>query len=142
MSEQHPGSPPRILLARVYDATARAAPGAVLVDGLWPRGLRRDLLAPATWLPEVAPSRALRARFGHRPDRWSDFRRDYQRELRGRPEAWRPLLEAVRRGPITLLYAARDTERNNAVVLRHFLLRRARGTPGPGGRRAAAGTDA
>lgn len=129
MSKDRPPPKPAIALVRVYDRTPRKASRAFLVDGLWPRGLRRSEVAAATWLSEVAPSPQLRKWFAHRVDRWPEFRRRYRIELRSRPESWSSLLAALREAPITLLYAARDTEHNNAVVLRDFLLRQLRRGP-------------
>lgn len=129
MANDRPLPKPAISLERVYDRTPRMASRAFLVDGLWPRGLRRSEVAAATWLSEVAPSPQLRKWFAHRVDRWPEFQRRYRLELRSRPESWRPLLAALRDSPITLLYAARDTEHNNAVVLRDFLLRQLRRAP-------------
>jgi len=126
MAKDRPPPKPAIGLERVYGRTLRPVSRAFLVDGLWPRGLRRSELASATWLSEVAPSPDLRKWFAHRVDRWPEFQRRYRHELRSRPESWRPLLAALREAPITLLYAARDTEHNNAVVLRDFLLRQLR----------------
>jgi len=129
MPKDRPPPKPAIALERVYDRTPRSRSRAFLVDGLWPRGLRKSEVAGANWLPEVAPSRELRQWFAHRVDRWPEFRRRYRLELRSRPEAWGPLLAALREAPITLLYAARDSEHNNAVVLRDFLLRQLRRSP-------------
>ena len=70
---------------------------------------------------DVAPSDALRRWYGHDPTRWPEFQRRYRAELLANPAAWQPLLEAARRGVVTLLFSARDTERNSAVVLRAFL---------------------
>lgn len=107
----------------MYDAGAPA--GAVfLVDRVWPRGVRKDDLDMDGWLRDVAPSDDLRRWFGHRPERFEEFRDRYRRELDERPDALRPLLEAARRGRVTLLYGARDTEHNQAVVLRDYLLER------------------
>lgn len=73
------------------------------------------------WMREVAPSGDLRRWFGHDAGRWEEFRRRYFAELDGRPESWMPLLEAARKGPVTLLYSARDTEHNQAVALKEYL---------------------
>ncbi|WP_433238755.1 DUF488 domain-containing protein [Streptosporangium sp. CA-135522] len=109
-----------IVIRRVYEA--EPAEGAVfLVDGIWPRGVRKQDLRMEGWVRDLAPSPELRRWFGHRPERFEEFRLRYRRELDGKPDAVRPLLDAVRRGPVTLLYAARDTEHNNAVVLRDYL---------------------
>lgn len=114
-----------IEVRRVYDPDIRdgsALRGATfLVDGMWPRGVRKDELELDGWLKGVAPSSDLRRWFGHRADRWEMFRQRYREELDGAGDALSPLLEAARRGPVTLLYAAKDTERNNAVVLRDYV---------------------
>lgn len=120
-----------IAIERVYERSPQALGRAFLVDGLWPRGLRKSDLAGVTWSPEVAPSRELRQWFDHRADRWPAFRQRYELELRARPEAWEPLRAALHDGPITLLFAARDTEHNNAIVLRDFLRRRTHRSAAP-----------
>jgi uncharacterized protein YeaO (DUF488 family) len=112
-----------IRLARVHDHLRDGDDRpAFLVDRLWPRGIRRDALGGAEWLPDVAPSTGLRTWFGHRPDRWAEFQRRYAAELDAHPEHWRRLRDAAAAGDITLLYSARDTEHNNAAALRTFLL--------------------
>lgn len=109
-----------IAIRRVYDA--EPTEGAVfLVDGMWPRGVRKEDLKLDGWVRDVAPSPDLRRWFGHRPERFEEFRLRYRQELDRAPDALRPLLEAARRGPVTLLYAAKDTEHNNAVALRDYL---------------------
>ena len=105
-------------LQRVYDH--RPIPDdAVLVDRVWPRGVRRESLGSARWLRELGPSDELRRWFGHRPERWEEFQRRYREELE-QPER-RALVEELvaqaRQGPLTLLFGARDPERNQAVVL-------------------------
>lgn len=111
----------RIRLKRVYEPPDPEDGQRFLVDRIWPRGLRKESLHLDKWLPEVAPSRQLRKWFGHDPAKWDEFVRRYHEELNKRPEAWRPLLEAAQRGKITLLFAARDEEHNNAVALKSFL---------------------
>ncbi|GHE26687.1 hypothetical protein GCM10017673_30800 [Streptosporangium violaceochromogenes] len=112
-----------ITVRRVYD-TGPVEGAVFLVDGIWPRGVRKDGLRLDRWARETAPSADLRRWFGHRPERFDEFRTRYRRELDGNPDAVRPLLEAARRGPVTLLYGARDTEHNNAVVLGEYLRER------------------
>ncbi len=108
--------------ARVYDRASLPEGRRVLVERLWPRGVRRSELELDDWLRDVAPSTELRRWFGHDPARWEEFRRRYTAELDASPEAWRPLLDAARSGPLVLLFSARDEEHNNAVALRDYLL--------------------
>jgi uncharacterized protein YeaO (DUF488 family) len=110
-----------IRVKRVYEPPSAEDGRRYLVERLWPRGLRKDALPLDGWLREVAPSDALRRWFGHDPARWEEFRRRYAAELDARPDTWRPLLEAARQGPVTLLFSARDTEHNNAVALKAYL---------------------
>jgi uncharacterized protein YeaO (DUF488 family) len=110
----------RIEVARVYDDELPAG-RRFLVDRVWPRGVRKEELHLDGWLKDVAPSTELRRWFGHEPSRWEEFRRRYTEELEAHPHAWRPLLEALAVGDVVLLYAAKDTEHNNAVVLRDHL---------------------
>ena len=110
-----------ITLARVYDLGDVGTGRRFLVERLWPRGVRREALAGAEWLPEVGPSTELRKWFGHDPGKWDEFRRRYAAELDHRPEAWRPLADAAA-GDVVLLFSSRDTQHNNAVALREYLL--------------------
>jgi uncharacterized protein YeaO (DUF488 family) len=116
------GGVAEIHLSRVYDREPRQSGRRYLVERLWPRGVRRDQLDVDDWLKDVAPSDELRRWFGHRPERWAEFRRRYHAELDAHPDAWRPLLDAVKAGEVTLLYSSRDREHNNAVALREYLL--------------------
>jgi len=120
---------PAVGLRRAYDPPDGGY--RVLVDRVWPRGLTRDALALDAWLRELAPSAALRKAFGHDPARWEAFRRDYLRELSaGEQQArMRELLESAGHRRIVLVYGARDTERNQAAVLREALLALVRRSP-------------
>jgi uncharacterized protein YeaO (DUF488 family) len=111
-------------LARVHDGGDLGGRSGFLVDRLWPRGLPRAALGSGTWLPDVGPSHELRKWFGHEPQRWDEFRTRYFAELDRNPQTWQPLRDAVATGDVTLLYSARDTEHNNAVALREYLLSR------------------
>ncbi len=115
-----------IRVARTYDEPqARVADGQrFLVERLWPRGVKKEALELDGWLKDVAPSAALRTWYGHDPARWDEFRRRYRAELDENEAAWAPLLEAARAGTVTLLFSARDVERNSAVVLREYLAER------------------
>lgn len=108
---------------RAYEPRARGDGRRVLVERLWPRGMKKESLQIHAWIKEVAPSTELRRWFGHRPERWTEFKRRYRQELR-ESDAWQPLLDAAKRGTVTLVYSAHDPEQNSAVVLREFLARR------------------
>jgi uncharacterized protein YeaO (DUF488 family) len=110
-----------IAIQRVYDAATQGKAKHYLVERLWPRGVRKETLQVDGWLKEVAPSTELRRWFAHDPATWPEFQRRYRQELKSNPAAWQPLLEAARRGAVTLLYSARDTEHNSAVLLKAFL---------------------
>lgn len=113
-----------ITLSRVYDHEPHGESRRYLVERLWPRGIRREEVEPASWAKDVAPSHELRTWFGHDPQRWEEFRRRYFAELDARPQAWQPLVDAATTGKITLLYSSRDREHNNAIALRDYLLER------------------
>ena len=109
---------------RVYEPATPEDGARLLVDRLWPRGVRKEKLELAGWLKEVAPGDALRKWFKHDPAKWSEFQRRYAAELERNPQAWQPILEAARKGTVTLLFAAKDAEHNNAVALKAFLERK------------------
>ena len=108
-------------IKRTYDPPARGDGQRILVERLWPRGMTKEALKADAWLKQVAPSTELRKWFGHRPERWEEFARRYRKELAANASAWQPLLDAENRGPVTLLYSARDTLHNGAIVLRDYL---------------------
>ncbi|THV41893.1 DUF488 domain-containing protein [Glycomyces buryatensis] len=109
-------------IERVYDYRQEAPPaGAVfMVDRLWPRGVSKEDVAGAEWLPDAAPSPNLRIWFGHRPERFEEFAQRYRSELDGHPERTEPILTAAAAGPVTLLYAAKDPRINHALVLKNW----------------------
>jgi len=111
----------KVAIKRVYDPPARGDGQRVLVDRVWPRGISKEELKDALWLKEVAPTTALRQWFGHKPERWRQFQTRYRKELEGNPEPLAQLRGLIRKGPVTLLYAAKDTEHNQAVVLADYL---------------------
>jgi uncharacterized protein YeaO (DUF488 family) len=102
---------------RVYDPPDKADGTRVLVDRLWPRGLRKEKAALTLWLKEIAPSTEPRAWFGHDPARWAEFGHCYPAELARNDGAVAQLANLSKLGPMTLLYAAHDTAHNHAVVL-------------------------
>jgi uncharacterized protein YeaO (DUF488 family) len=107
---------------RAYEPASHEDGTRVLVDRVWPRGLSKSDLAIDRWLKDVAPSTELRRWFGHDPERWSEFRRRYARELREQSEPLEELRSLARKGRVTLLFAARDEAHNEAVVLRELVL--------------------
>ena len=143
MPARRPGPPAPgpidVRLKRVYEPAERADGVRVLVDRLWPRGISRERARLDRWERELAPSTALRTWFGHDPDRFGEFRRRYLEELRAHRLRIVELRQLARSGTLTLVYAARDPEHNDAVVLAEVLRR---GLPsashGPGGTRTGA----
>lgn len=112
-----------IRLKRAYDPAANNDGARVLVDGMWPRGVKKEDAAIDHWLKKLAPSSGLRKWFGHDPDKWPEFKQAYKRELgsgeqKERLDQLRALYDA---GRVTLVFAARDRKHNNAVVLKAVL---------------------
>jgi len=120
-------------IKRVYQLPDTEDGVRVLVDRLWPRGLSREKARIDLWLKEIAPSDALRHRFHDNPAAWEDFKTAYCAELQQPPaqSAVRDLLERLSREPVTLLFAARDETRNNAVALKEWLELEQRGLSPP-----------
>ncbi len=120
-----------VKVKRIYEAPDPSDGTRVLVDRLWARGLTKEKAALDLWLKDIAPSTELRKWFSHDPAKWEDFQKRYRAELETNDEAVARLREELRKGPVTLLYAARDQEHNEALVLRDYLVRRsARGESG------------
>ncbi len=112
-----------LAVKRIYDPPARADGTRILVDRLWPRGINKDKAAIDLWLKDLAPSNELRRRFHGKPADWDAFRAAYAHELDGdlAQAAVATLRAHLAEGPVTLLYAARDTEHNNALALKAWL---------------------
>ncbi len=106
---------------RVYESVEESDGKRFLVERLWPRGVSKQALRMEGWFKDVAPSDALRRWFNHDSAKWKEFQRRYRAELRDKPGAWQPLLEAAEIGNLTLLFRAHDLEHNNAVVLKLYL---------------------
>ena len=106
-----------IKLKRVYEQPDTKDGERVLVDRLWPRGLTKEKARVDLWLKEIAPGTELRRWFGHDPAKWTEFKRRYRAELKGNKEQMAQLKDEMEKGPVTLLYGARDEEHNEAVVL-------------------------
>lgn len=111
----------QIKLKRVYEPAARSDGTRILVDRLWPRGLSKENAAIDHWCKELAPSTALRQWFGHKPERWKEFRKRYKAEIARQPEVLAEIRAFAHKGPITLLFTAHDEAHNNAVVLHELL---------------------
>ena len=111
-----------ITIKRIYDPKEPGDGYRVLVDRLWPRGISKEKASWDEWLKNIAPSTALRQWFAHDPVRWDAFRKKYDEELDGNGEAVSHLLRLARKGKVTLLYSARNTEHNEAAALRDYLL--------------------
>ncbi|EAQ36809.1 hypothetical protein NB311A_16117 [Nitrobacter sp. Nb-311A] len=114
-----------INVKRAYEAPATNDGTRILVDRLWPRGLRKTDAAIDRWIKDIAPSTGLRKWFGHDPARWQEFRQRYADEIQEHADALDELRTCARAGRITLVFAAHDETHNNAVVLRDVLLGRA-----------------
>lgn len=111
-----------IRVKRAYERPTPADGLRVLVDRLWPRGLARATSAIDLWVKEIAPSAELRRWFAHDGRKWTEFCRRYAAELDTKPLPVAALRGAIRRGTVTLIFAARDKSRNNAVALQRYLL--------------------
>jgi len=113
-----------VRIKRAYEEATRSDGYRVLVDRLWPRGVKKEALKLDSWAKELAPSSTLRRWFGHEPERFREFARRYAAELRAGP-ARALLADLTRRaelGTVTLVYGARDEEHNGAVVLRDAIV--------------------
>jgi uncharacterized protein YeaO (DUF488 family) len=110
-----------IAIKRVYEAPAAGDGYRVLIDRLWPRGLKKEAVAMDVWARELAPSTDLRKWFGHDPALWDEFRQRYADELAASADTWQALARRSTREPVTLLYGARDEEHNDAVALKALM---------------------
>jgi uncharacterized protein YeaO (DUF488 family) len=115
-----PEAAPDIRVKRIYDPPDRKDGARVLVDRLWPRGVRKETAKLTLWLKDIAPSPELRQWFGHDPARFAEFSQRYRAELAANKDAVRGMEDLMKAGPVTLLYAARDTEHNEARVLADY----------------------
>ena len=111
----------RIKLKRVYEPASADDGVRILVERLWPRGLSKVKASVDHWLRDIAPSPELRRWYGHRPERWPEFQVRYSAELDANVKGVRALEALCSTGPVTFVFAARDTERNGAVVLKRYL---------------------
>lgn len=110
-----------ISLKRVYDSASQDDGVRILVERLWPRGVKKEALQLDAWLKEVAPSTELRKWFGHDPAKWTRFQQKYFAELDAKPEALKPILKASTHGRVTLIFSSHDATHNNAVALKTYI---------------------
>ena len=110
-----------IQIKRVYEKPDASDGFRILVDRLWPRGLTKEKAAADLWLKDIAPSTELRKWFNHDPEKWKEFQKKYQKELKENKEAVSVLKEHLKQGPVTLLYAAKDEVHNEADVIKNFV---------------------
>ena len=111
-----------VKIKRAYEPPSPHDGTRVLVDRLWPRGVKKADAGIAQWMKEIAPSNELRKWFAHDPERWEEFRRRYKVELTSKRDLVGQLRDLARKGPLTLVYSAHDEAHNRAVVLREKLL--------------------
>lgn len=111
-----------IRLKRVYEPPGRDDGCRILIDRLWPRGVKKEPPTIDLWLKEIAPSQELRRWFGHDPEKWTEFKRRYFQELDGNPEVVDQLIRQIDNGSVTLLFAAKDEAHSNAAVLKEYLM--------------------
>ena len=109
-------------LKRAYEPPAASDGTRVLIDRLWPRGVRKDAAALDLWLKDIGPSTELRKWFGHEPSRWAEFRRRYADEIAQKPQLLAQLRDIARQGVLTMVYSAHDEQHNDALVLQELIL--------------------
>lgn len=110
-----------ITLKRIYEPVGDNDGLRILVDRLWPRGIRKDAAAIDLWIKDIAPSTALRQWFNHDPKKWDEFKAQYFAELDDNQELLQTLVEAAQEGDISLIYSSRDELHNQAVALKEYL---------------------
>ena len=108
-------------IKRIYELPDKGDGVRILVDRLWPRGVSKEKAKIDLWLKDIAPSDNLRKWFGHEEERWEEFKKRYLRELKDKKELVKQVRKMDKKGKVTLLYAAKDEARNNAVVLDELL---------------------
>lgn len=113
-----------IRIKRAYDAPAKTDGERILVDRLWPRGLKKEKAAISEWYKDIAPSNELRQWFRHEPGKWPEFKKSYKKELASKKELVSALAGKARRETVTFVFAAKDEEHNNAVVLKEYVEKR------------------
>jgi len=110
-----------VKIKRIYDPVLKDDGKRILVDRLWPRGIKKDMAALDEWLKDIAPSNELRKWFSHDISKWNEFRKRYREELTTKSDPLEKLRKESKKGVITLLFSAKDVQHNNAVVLREVI---------------------
>jgi len=110
-----------IQLKRAYDKPGKSDGFRVLIDRVWPRGVRKEDLKLDEWLRNLAPSPELRKWFGHDPEKWEEFRRRYFQELDSHPDEIQRLREKTHHGPLTIVFGSKEERFNNAAALKEYL---------------------
>lgn len=110
-----------IKVKRIYDLPSPDDGKRILVDRLWPRGLKKEEADIDEWMKDIAPSAELRKWFSHDPSKWDEFRERYKKELRQKADLVERIKTLAKKGNVTLLFSAKDIEHNNAVALREFI---------------------
>ena len=109
-----------IRIKRIYEKPRKEDGRRILVDRVWPRGVKKERAGIDLWLKEIAPSTELRKWFNHEPAKWEEFRKRYRAELRRNGTAVRALRRELEKGPVTLIYSAKDEAHNQAAVIREY----------------------
>lgn len=112
---------PTLKVKRVYEEASKEDGYRILIDRLWPRGLKKATAHIDLWLKEIAPSSELRSWFNHESEKWAEFKKRYAKELSRKQELIKIITDKARSGTVTLLYGAKDEEHNNAIALQTYL---------------------
>ena len=110
-----------VKIKRVYDPLSSEDGIRILIDRLWPRGIKKEEAKIDEWMKEIAPTTDLRKWFSHDPAKWPEFRKRYITELKNKSELFERLRSEAKKGTITLLFAAKDAEHPNAVILKEVI---------------------
>lgn len=113
-----------IKVKRIYEEPKKADGYRILVDRLWPRGIKKEEAEIDLWLKEIGPSDSLRKWFNHDAKKWTEFQKRYSKELANKEELINIIKKEAKKGTVTLLFGTKETEHNNAVALQNFLLKK------------------